>query len=97
MKDPTLLIRLVAIYLFALVGTCITALATYLFIKNGQLPAQLYELLVAILGAAFTLIGYHSNTLAAALVHTIATEKEATVVIEKKNGGTKATDTTVPP
>lgn len=87
--DPTLLIRIVAIYLFALVGTTITFVAAYDFLVKGELPLQLSNILVGILGASFTLIGYHSNTLAATLVRQM---QDKDVVLQPNNKG----DVTLP-
>ena len=63
-QDPTTLIRLAAIYLFALTGTGLVLVSSYLFLTHGSLPDQLYTLLTGVIGASFTLVGYHSNTLA---------------------------------
>lgn len=73
-SDPTVLIRLAAIYLFALAGTAMVIVASYLFIVHGTLPDQLYTLLTGVIGASFTLVGFHSNTLAGALAHKISKE-----------------------
>lgn len=74
--DPTVLIRLAAIYLFALAGTAMVMVSSYLFVIHGALPDQLYTLLTGVIGASFTLVGFHSNTLAGALAQRVAEHKD---------------------
>lgn len=75
-QDPTILIRIAAIYLFALTGTGLVLVSSYIFLTKGILPDQLYTLLTGIIGASFTLVGYHSNTLASALTQRIVKEAD---------------------
>lgn len=93
-NDPTALIRVAAIYLFALTGTGLVVVSSYIFLTKGTLPDQLYTLLTGIIGASFTLVGYHSNTFAAAMTQRIVRDDTVALKIEKDTrepNGTKQT------
>ena len=76
LDDPTKLIRIAAIYLFTLSGTALIAISCYDVIAHGTITPQIYSLLQNFIGAALVMVGYHSNTFAAALVNQIAKNDE---------------------